>query len=61
MCKCECVGSVLIACSLLENGLASLTETFHLCSPLKNMADVESFLDWLGGSWFNLAMGKIMR
>ena len=43
--------------ALIENGLSTLTQAFHLCSPLKSMDDVGSLMDWLENSWFNLAMG----
>ena len=36
----------------------TLSKAFRLCTPLKNMDDVEVLMSWLEDTWFNLAMGK---
>ena len=38
----------------------TLSKAFRLCTPLKNMDDVEVLMSWLEDTWFNLAMGISM-
>lgn len=39
-------------------GLNWLSETLHLCSPLKESDDVERLKDWISETWINLAMAN---
>ncbi|XP_037232844.1 lysosomal Pro-X carboxypeptidase isoform X1 [Falco biarmicus] len=42
--------------SSTDAGLQWLSNTFHLCSPLKNLQDAAMLKNWLSETWVNLAM-----
>lgn len=39
-----------------DAGLQWLSNTFHLCSPLKNLQDASMLKSWLSETWVDLAM-----
>ncbi len=44
------------------DGLDWLSSTFKLCEPLKTRSEVSNrLLEWLSGTWFNLAMGELYQ
>uniref|UniRef100_A0A8B9QPM8 Lysosomal Pro-X carboxypeptidase n=1 Tax=Anas platyrhynchos TaxID=8839 RepID=A0A8B9QPM8_ANAPL len=42
--------------SSTDSGLQWLSNTFHLCSPLKNLQDASMLKSWLSETWVDLAM-----
>ncbi|KAL3879039.1 hypothetical protein ACJMK2_031353 [Sinanodonta woodiana] len=57
-----CVSNIRASWQLINNygmtdaGRKLLREIFHLCQPLNASSDVDTFKDWLTGTWVNLAM-----
>lgn len=40
----------------LGTGLPWLSETLHLCTPLKHTQDIQNLKDWISETWINLAV-----
>jgi len=50
----------LCVCVVTANGIAWLSNTFQLCSPMTNSSNLTVLKSWLADTYFNLAMGMIV-
>lgn len=60
----QCVDTIrnsyksLISVASEKTGLNYISETFNLCSPFKNISQIDSLQNWMESGWGNVAMGN---